>query len=455
MNPQERKATFSLASIFALRMLGLFLILPVFSIYVKTHLPGTTLFLVGIALGVYGLTQALLQIPFGALSDRFGRKPIIAFGLVLFASGSIVAALAHSIHGIIIGRALQGAGAIGSTTLALVADLTSEENRTKAMATVGMTIGLAFSLAFIAGPILNAWIGVPGIFWLTAIFSLLGILVLFLQVPNPKKSVFHRDTEAMPSQILTTLKNPELLRLNLGIFSLHASLTALFLVVPVTLQHIANIHAHDQWIIYLPVLILAFFTMLPFIIIAEKKRKIKPIFTSAILVLLFAQAGLLSLQTSALGTALCLFVYFTGFTLLEALLPSLISKIAPSTHKGTAMGIYSSSQFLGIFIGGVCGGFLYSHFQQNGVFAFGSLLCLLWWLFAISMQKPPHYGTHLINVGPINPAQAQELTRAFLALPGVAEAVVLVEDGIAYLKVDNQIVDKNALHRFAVNEHNV
>ena len=440
------KVAFPLASIFAFRMLGLFMILPVFAIYAHT-LKHATPFLIGMALGIYGLTQAMLQIPFGMISDRIGRKKVIAFGLLLFIIGSIIAALSHSITGIIIGRAIQGAGAVGSTIIALVADLTREEQRTKAMAIIGMTIGLAFSIALFMGPLLNGWIGVPGIFWLTAILGGLGIVVLYVSVPKPTQLSFHRDAEPVPSQFLDILKNPELLRLDLGIFVLHCILTACFLVLPIALQNNAGLPEAKQWHLYLPVLLLAFIAMFPGVIIAEKHRKIKQVFVFAIVCLGIAICTMIFAHHSLLSLAIGLFIFFTAFTMLEALLPSLISKVAPITSKGTAMGIYSSAQFLGIFIGGAVGGWIYGLAHIVGVLIFCLALIVLWLLVAAKMKQPAHLGSHLINIGDMSKEQAIALKQRFLQTPGVAEASVFADDGVAYLKVDNRIVNKDDLNK--------
>jgi len=243
MTPQERRAAFSLAFIFMLRMLGLFLILPVFALYAE-HLEGATPLLVGLAIGTYGLTQALLQIPYGLVSDRIGRKPVIIAGLIVFALGSMVAALAESITWVIVGRAIQGAGAIAATVMALAADLTREEHRLKAMAVIGSSIGVSFSIALIGGPVLNSWMGVPGIFWLTAVLAVLGILVVQYVVPDPAVTRVHRDAEAIPALFKDVLVNGQLLRLNFGIFALHLILTASFVTVPLTLRDYAGLRSH-------------------------------------------------------------------------------------------------------------------------------------------------------------------------------------------------------------------
>ena len=385
MTGSERRAALSLAGIFSLRMLGLFMIYPVFALWAR-RLPDATAFSIGLALGVYGLTQALFQIPLGFLSDRLGRKRIIAAGLLLFALGSVVAALSHSIDGIILGRLLQGAGAVGSAILALAADLTREQQRTKAMAVIGMTIGASFSLALVAGPILNRWIGVPGIFWLTAVLALLGIGVLYGLVPQPLVSSVHAEAEPVPALFKRVLTDRELLRLDFGIFVQHTILTASFLSVPFVLKQ-AGVALHDQWFVYLPVLVVSVICMLPLIILAERGR-MKPVFLASVATLGVSQLLLLLGHGRLPVVIVALLVFFTAFNLLEASLPSLISRVAPSEAKGTALGIYSSSQFFGIFVGGALGGWLQGVWGLTGVFGLCAALAGLWLLVAIAMRPP-------------------------------------------------------------------
>ncbi len=446
MNQTERRATFSLAAIFAFRMLGLFMILPIFALYAH-HYTGATATLIGVALGIYGLTQACLQIPFGMLSDRVGRKPMITIGLLLFAVGSIVAAGAHSINGIIIGRALQGSGAVGSVIIALVADLTREQNRTKAMAVIGITIGLSFTLAMILGPIFSNLVGLSGIFWLITGLAIIGIIILHMAVPTPTHSVFHRDAEPVPALFKSLLTNRELLRLDAGIMILHAILTASFIAIPIALTKIAGLTPQHQWLVYLPVLLLSFVAMVPFIIIAEKKRQMKAVFLGGIIAIAVTQLLMLNSHTSIFMISISLFIFMTAFTLLEASLPSMISKLAPAGAKGTAMGIYSSSQFLGIFIGGTLGGWLYGHFQLSGIFVGCAALAVIWFIIAVGMKKPPHLGTYLLNVGSINTKQIDSLTKKLKEMTGVADAIIIAEEGVAHLKVDNALVDKQALQQ--------
>ncbi len=451
MSAEERKASLSLAAIFALRMLGLFLILPVFALYAE-HLEGVTPLLIGAAIGAYGLTQAMLQIPFGMLSDRIGRKPVIIIGLLIFAVGSVVAASADTIWGIIAGRLLQGSGAIAAAIMALAADLSREEHRTKMMATIGISIGMAFTVSLILGPMLNSAVGVPGIFWVTALLAMGGVVVVIFIVPTPKVSHLHRDTEPVPAQFKNVLSNPDLLRLDFGILILHMVLTALFLSFPLMLRD-QGLAVEDHWQVYLPVMTLAMGSMVPFIIIAEKRSKMKPIFLSAISALAFSLFTLYFSADSFYGLIAGLFVFFTAFNLLEASLPSLISKIAPAESKGTAMGVYTSSQFIGAFLGGILGGWVHTVLGLEAVFLAAAFGALLWLLIAFGMAKPSHLTNSLLRVGTVDASEASLLVDRLLALPGVEEAVVIAEEGVAYLKVDSKMVDREALDAFAATAH--
>jgi len=435
MSPIELRATAGLASIYGLRMFGMFIILPVFAFYAE-HLPGGNNYtLVGLALGAYGLTQAILQIPFGWLSDRIGRKPVIYIGLILFAMGSFIAASADDIYWVIFGRIVQGAGAISAAVMALTADLTREEHRTKAMAAIGMTIGTVFALSLIIAPGLNRLIGVPGIFAMTGILALLAMIVVYKIIPNPLVCRFHSDTEASAGRFRNVLHNPELLRLNFGVFTLHATLMALWLVIPLSLRE-TGLAADDHWQVYLPVLLISMVLIVPTIIYAEKKVKLKPIFVAAVSVLLASQ-GLLALMLDSIwGMATALLVFFTAFNLLEASLPSLISKIAPVGAKGTAIGVYSSIQFLGAFTGATAGGYLYGHHGGQALFAFCGVLLALWLVLAITMKAPAAVRTKMYHVQEMETGKANGLSRELASLPGVHEALVLTSEGVAYLKVD-------------------
>lgn len=444
MSRAEIRASLSLAAIYMLRMLGMFLILPVFSVFAR-DLPDATPFLVGLAISAYGLTQAVLQIPFGLWSDRFGRKPLITVGLLIFAAGSVVAALSHSIYGIILGRALQGAGAVAAVVMALAADLTREEHRTKAMALIGISIGTSFAIAMVAGPVLTRWMGLAGLFWVITALALAGILVLHTLVPSPAVSRFHRDAEVRTSAFGTVLGNAELLRLDFGIFCLHLILTATFVVLPLVLRDRLQLPTEQHWHLYLPVFVLSMLSMVPFVLLAEKKRRMKPVFLGFIALVAAACAGFIWLATDFWSVFALLYVFFTGFNLLEATLPSMVSKTAPPDLKGTAMGIYSTSQFLGAFAGGSGGGWIYGHYGLEEVFLYGCCVALLWLAVAITMKPPRHLSSLLINVGTLSRDQASLLSGQLLAAPGVAEAVVLPEDGVAYLKVDREKLDRSRL----------
>jgi predicted MFS family arabinose efflux permease len=351
---------------------------------------------------------------------------------------------------VIAGRALQGAGAIAAAVMALTADLVREEHRVKAMAMIGMSIGASFALAMVLGPLLNAWIGVPGIFWLTAVLALGGIAVVVLIVPTPTVSRVHRDAEAVPGQFASVLRDPQLLRLDLGIFSLHLILTATFVVLPLALRDVAGLPAERHWELYLPVLVLSLPMAVPFILQAEKRRRMKQMFVSAIAVILLAEGALSAWHTSVWSIGLALFVFYSAFNLLEAILPSLIAKVAPPDRKGTAMGVYSSSQFFGAFVGGAVGGWLHGRYGLGAVFLFCSVVGTLWLLLAASMQSPRYLGTRVLRIGPQDPANAHKLAAQITAVRGVAEAVVIPEDEVVYLKIDQQVLDESALQAFAV-----
>jgi MFS family permease len=385
---KPQKSVTSIALIMCFRMLGLFMIFPVFTPYAQ-HLAGATPRLIGLALGIYGLTQACLQIPFGSLSDRFGRKPIICLGLIIFAIGSVIAACAHSIEAIIIGRALQGGGAIGSAAMALVADVTHDTQRIKAMAIIGMSIGLSFAIAMVAGPSLNNIVGVSGIFWLTALLALIAIAILYLWVdtPPPLAQLTQIANKTSFKQILS---NRQLLTLDIGVFIQHGMLTAQFMVLPLILQQSLHINSAHQWLFYLPILVCAYVLMVPFIILAEKKQQIKPVFLGSITVLLLSQLLLWQLHQTWLNCLISLILFFTAFTLLEATLPSLVSKLAPAANRGTAMGVYSTSQFLGIFFGGIMGGWLFATWGLASIFLGCALAYLLWLLIAMRYSCFPN-----------------------------------------------------------------
>lgn len=440
MTALEKHATWSLAGVYGLRMLGLFLIMPVLSLFAE-QLTDSSPALIGLTIGIYGITQSLLQIPFGILSDKWGRKKIIIAGLILFLIGSIIAAVSNSIYGVLLGRAIQGAGAIAGPIMALVADLTQEVHRTKAMALIGASIGVSFAMAIVAAPIVAHLIGVHGIFWLIAALSLLAMLVIIYSVPNPEKIKKHRDAELEPAQFFTVLKNPELLRLNYGIFTLHAILTASFVVIPLLMRD-AGLLPALHWQVYLPVFLIAMLAMIPFVIIAEKKRKMKPIFIGAIFSIVLANLGLMQFTDSLSGIIGFLTLFFTGFNLLEATLPSLVSKTAPADLRGTAMGAYSTCQFLGAGLGGSIGGWCYGYYGASAVFLLCATVALSWLLCSLTMKPPRYWANLLIALDNVKAEQAHDFIAALVAIKGVEEVTAHNEEAVAYLKVDNTLLNK-------------
>jgi len=448
MNSLERRAVALLASVYALRMAGLFLILPVFALY-ALDLDGHTPLLIGIAIGAYGLTQAILQIPFGVLSDHLGRKPVIAAGLLIFAVGSIIAANADSIWMVIAGRAVQGAGAIAAAVMAMVSDLTREEQRTKAMAIIGMTIGASFVLSLILGPVLDGAIGVPGIFWMTGALALLAIGVILFAVPTPVRVERDRSRN-LREEFARILRDSQLLRLDAGIFVLHLVMTAMFVVLPGVIVKHLGLQAHAHWELYLPVMLAGFATMLPFLIYANRKRVTRSVLAGSVAVLMAAQLLFLFSRTTHTGLIVGLWLFFSAFSLLEAMLPSLVSRLAPSESKGAAIGVYSSTQFLGAFAGGALGGLLLGQFGASGVFVLTSVLLVVWLLLIFSMREPRFLATHQLRVNVQTASQAEKLAKKLSQVPGVAEAIVIAEEGIAYLKVDARAFDKKTLESFSV-----
>jgi len=444
MTPVELRASIGLASVYGLRMLGLFIILPIFAIYAE-HLPGgENHILIGLALGAYGLTQAILQIPAGWLSDHYGRKPVIYAGLILFAIGSLIAASADNIYWIIAGRIVQGAGAINAAVMALTADLTREDHRTKAMAMIGMTIGVSFAVSMVLSPILYASIGMHGIFTMTAILAVFAMIVIAFFIPDPAITRFHSDTEASSKRFKEVLRNKDLLRLDFGIFSLHAILMSVFMQVPFLLKD-NGLHAAYHWKVYLPVMLLAFVFMVPPMIFADKRAKSKEVFMGAIALAALAQLTLLIFHGSVLSIAFALLLFFIAFNLLEAMLPSLISKTAPLAAKGTAMGVYSSVQFMGAFVGASVGGFLMQHFGGNAVLIFAMVLLLLWLLVASGMRSPAAVRTRLYPLPPINEAAAKQLQSSLMQLKGVREAMVVAAEQMASIKVETNGFDEDSV----------
>ncbi len=442
MSAAELRASASLAAIFGLRMLGMFVILPVFAIYAE-HIPGgNDLTLVGLALGAYGLTQAFLQIPFGWLSDRYGRKPVIYFGLLIFAAGSFVAAAADNIYIVILGRVLQGAGAISAAVMAMAADVTREEHRTKAMAMIGSTIGLTFALSLVVSPWLNHVIGVPGIFVMTGVLALAAMAVVYA-IPDSSLQA-SAPAPAAPPSFARVLMEPELARLNFGIFALQAVLMALFVVVPLSLRD-AGMAVERHWQVYLPVMLGSFLIMLPGILLAEKFGRVKAVFIGAVAVILGGQLAMPWLLDGIVPITVFLLIFFSAFNVLEAMLPSLISKLSPPGAKGVAIGIFSSTQFLGTFAGAAGGGFLYQHFGARGVFALDTALLAAWLVVAAGMRAPAVMRVYAIPA--LDNTQASTLQARLQAQPGVREVKLAAGERTARLKVDAAGYDERVVLR--------
>lgn len=439
MNALERRSTFALSSIFALRMLGLFMIIPVFSVAGQSY-QGATPALIGLAVGVYGLTQAILQIPFSLLADRFSRKPLVIIGLLLFALGGAVAAMSETIYGVIIGRAIAGGGAVSAVVMALLADVTREEQRSKAMAIMGMSIGVSFMLAFSLGPWLTSLVGISGLFWVTTIMGLAAISMLFLV---PKITRHHKNyQQGYLQQLKQVLKMGDLNRLHISVFTLHLLLTAMFIYMPSQLIQVADIPLASHGWVYLPLLIISLFFAFPSIILAEKYRQMRGIFLTAIagivlglLVLIF---GFESKYILLLGLGL----FFVAFNVMEALLPSWLSKSAPIQSKATAMGVNASSQFLGAFFGGMIGGQLL--LLNNTSMGWGILtaIAVLWLLISFGLVQP-RYLSSLVLALPES-KQTDEWTSQLLAIRGIEEVVVMPDQQFAYVKIDKQLIDEAA-----------
>jgi MFS family permease len=448
MNALEKRSVSALASVYAMRMLGLFMVMPVFML-LGSELDGATPALLGFAIGAYGLSQALLQIPFGMLSDRVGRKRMIYIGLVLFASGSLLAGATDSIYVVIAGRILQGAGAIASVLMALLSDLTREEERTKAMATVGITIGLSFSVSLVLGPLLGAWWGLSGIFYVTAVLAVVALIVVHRVVPTPHQHKISADTHPAKDMLGRVVRDGRLLRLDFGIFALHLVLTALFLVFPSMLQEKFGLASRSHWWFYLSVVVTSFFAMVPFIIIGEKKRKMKPVLCGAIALLTLAVAAFTGVSGSLMAVWIVLFFFFMAFNLLEASLPSLISKEAPAASKGTAMGVYSTSQFMGAFLGGALGGFLLELAGTEGVLWFMVCVLGLWLLVALTMPSPGYTSSFVVQLQRVMSDQYDGIDDNLRSLPGVEDVVIVEDDATAYLKVDRKHFDEASLADFS------
>src|SRR3989441_8559418 len=374
MNAAELRAGASLAGVYGLRMLGLFFILPIFAVHAKLVKGGEDLFLVGIAIGGYGLAQGLLQIPFGMASDRWGRKPAIYTGLVIFAAGSFLGVAAHDIWTAIAARILQGAGAINSVAMALAADLTREQHRTKIMAMIGATIGSMFAVSLIGAPLLYRAVGMDGIFALTGLLSLAAIWVVRFQVPDPPAMQGNKPHEEGGGRLFDV----ELLRLNAGFFVLHVVLYAMFVVVPPLVVE-AGLELPEHWKLYLPVVLVSFALMVPPILYADRRNRPKPVLLGGVALLLAVEAALAATKAGSLAAlAALMLAFFVAFNVLEAMLPSLVSRLAPSRGRGVAIGVFNTPQKLGVFLGGLLGGWIGRDHGAAGGFLACAALCAIW-----------------------------------------------------------------------------
>ena len=447
LNSREKRAAVSLASVFAFRMLGLFMLMPVLAIYGQ-ELSGFSPIWIGFAIGAYGLTQAVLQIPMGWLSDKIGRKKVIVGGLTVFAIGSVIAATADSMQMVTLGRALQGMGAIASSLLAFASDLSRDEQRPKVMAVIGMSIGMSFAIAMLLGPMVAAAWGLAGVFWLTAILAVAGIFIVLFLVPKAVSKAPKGDTLASVSDIKKLIKHPQLARLDLGVMLLHLTLTTIFVALPG--QLIAKgLAAQAHWQVYIPVLLLAFLLMAPVMIIAIRKEKEKQAFVGSIAVLALSMLAMAIGVDSIIGMAMCMLAYFVAFNFSEATMPALVSRLAPASQKGSAMGVFSSGQFFGAFLGGILGGYVAQSTTPQAVFAAAAVVGVIWLILAWNMQVPPRSKMISLMTELSNEQQAQTLASRLVALPGVIEATVVCDENRSYLKIDDKEFDLDQARKVA------
>jgi len=450
MSPLEVRAGVSLAGVYGLRMLGLFVILPVFAVHAAGLRGGDDLSLVGVALGAYGLAQGILQIPFGMASDRWGRKPALYVGLAVFAAGSFLGLAAHDIWTAIAARTLQGAGAISSVAMALAADLTREEHRTKIMAMIGSTIGLMFALSLVGAPVLYRWIGMEGLFALTGVLSLVAMWVVRTQVPEPPARV---SAPAKAPGVAARLLEPDLLRLNAGIFILHILLYAMFVVVPTVLVQ-DGLALPEHWKLYLPVVLASFAAMVPAILYADRRNGAKPVLLASVGLLLAVEVALVFVQRSVAAIAILMCGFFVAFNVLEAMLPSLVSRVAPAQGRGAAIGVYNTTQTLGVFFGGVVGGWVAAHHGASGVFATCAVLAVVWLALAAGMRPVRREVNEVSSLtlsiaSGVNP---EGLREALASVRGVRQVEVLVHERIARIQVVPGQWDERSVRKLVTGE---
>ncbi len=377
MGATERLIAFKVSLIMSVRMLGLFMLFPVMSVYASGY-ENSTPFLIGMAIGIYGLTQAFFQIPFGYLSDRFGRKPLLIAGLLIFFLGSIIAANTENIIFVVIGRAFQGGGAISAVLMAFLADSVSEDNRAKANAFVGFQIGVAFMLSLIIGPIITSKIGLSGLFWSIGLLSIVAMLIVFSLKQSKPINYYRLSIRAFKETL-----SRELVTLDFSVFSLHLILASGFIVMPLLIMKNQIVSMADNWQLYLPAVLFSFIGMVPLIIISEKFKKTKYILLLSILLLIISQIVFFISDLNFSVFLITLTIFFVAFNSIEAILPSLLSKTASPSKRGLAMGIFSTSQFLGTFIGGAIGGLIYDIYDLNSVFLFTIFVAIIWWFMVL------------------------------------------------------------------------
>jgi len=437
MTSFEIKSTLGIAFIYMLRMIGLFIVLPIMSIYLSELGADASTFLIGLTFGIYGLTQAIFQIPFGILSDRFGRKKIIIIGLCIFFIGSLVIFFSESLIMITFGRALQGAGAISAVLLALLADLTTDKARTKSMAIIGASIGLTFGISIVLSPILNTYLGFQNIFMLIAILSVIAMGVVIYYIPNP---ISYSRNEKIDYPIKKIIFDKVFLKLDYGIFALHASQIIMFMMIPLMLNGIGYpIKYH--WQIYLPVFVLSMLAIIPMIILSSKKKMLRSFFLLNVFLLIFVQYLFMNWSDSKQSIMIILLIYFIAFNFLEATLPSLISRLSPKNLKGLVLGAYNTSQSLGIFVGGILGGFIASQFNDKAIFILSGVLLAGWLALMIRFIFPSSKNDMVIKIKPEFFNQSDKAKNAVFnkiqRLDFVDEALIFPNESYIIIKLKN------------------
>lgn len=436
-SPFERRSVLAIASVFLIRMAGLFMLLPIFALYSRS-LEGITPQLAGVVMGIHGVSQVLLQVPFGMLSDRFGRKPMVLAGAMIFVAGSILGYVSDNVYTMMIARFLQGAGAISSVMMALLADLTSDENRTQAMAMVGGAIGMSFALALVVGPIIAGMGGLKAVLGATVVSGILAVILVVFLVPAPSQRKVQREHGTVVSELWSVALHPSLVPLNVGVMILHATMMACFVALPSVMADKLGIPSEQHGYWYLPALLVSFVFVVPVVVIAEKKRQMKTAFLVATLVLSLSLVVMMHAGDGKIWLVAGLLGYFWAFNLLEATLPSWVSKVAPAGSRGTAMGVYASAQFLGVFIGGVVAGYFMAHRGQEAVFLLMAGLGVVWSMVVLK-SPPPRYLANLSLSFPEVGRPADTMVSGLLTLPGVADAVVVEAERMVYLKVDKAL----------------